>query len=630
MVVGAFISTADRFARLCTGWLPVAMFAAVVGLAFIQPARAAQAAPDNRFAKLIGDVKVGDVPKAGAIAVPFITWGGDVPTFVANGGLTTVPGSIYAQSGLNIKLYNGDDFVGQVKKYLSGESPMVRGELRMFALAGEVMGADPRTKPVVFMQLTWSAGDHMVGRASIKTLNDLKGKRIVLQRNGPHVGMLDDVLRNLKLGWGDVQVVWVDALTGPGSPADAFRKDANIDACFVISPDMQGLTGGLTAKGTGAEGTVKDARVVVSTAEMSRALADVYAVRKDYYDANRATVEKFVAGYFKATEQVVKLRNEMATKGMTAEYRKVLELAQKILGKEVLPTLEADAHGLLLDATFVGLPGNRGFFQDKGNLDGFDAKQKTALDLALGQGYVSLRAGMFAHDLDYATIAQLGGLTKITAAPAGSRFGNAESVDKFPGGELDDKTIFSFTIAFQPNQDSFPAEVYAAEFQRAVQAASTFGSAVVAVRGHADPTKVLVDFLKAGMEKKVIARTGTSGNFKYSYNGKPLELANTAELLKLIGDNALAGAAVDPRETLQAALNLSRARAEAVRDAILAYAQREGLRIDKSQIQPTGIGVGEPVVATPKNQDDAKQNMRVEFRIIRVPAESIKPADFDY
>ena len=86
----------------------------------------------------------------------------------------------------------------------------------------------------------------------------------------------------------------------------------------------------------------------------------------------------------------------------------------------------------------------------------------------------------------------------------------------------------------------------------------------------------------------------------------------------------------NPRETMQAALNLSRSRAEAVRDSIVEYAKAKGLNFDKSQIQPVGVGIREPFMAKPTNLEEAKQNMRVEFRIVRVAAEATKAADFDF
>jgi outer membrane protein OmpA-like peptidoglycan-associated protein len=615
-------------------WL-AAVLLAVLSLLPLTAAFAQAPTPTgNAFSRLVADTRVSDVKRSpqGQVQVPFITWGGDVATMLANGGLATQPGSMFQSLNLNVNLVNGDDFVGQVRRYLSGESPFLRGELRMLALASEVIGSDPRTKPVVFLQLTWSAGDHMVARPTVKTLNDLKGKRIALQRNGPHVGMLDDVLRTLKLTWSDVTVVWTDKLTGPGGPAEAFRNDPKLDACFVISPDMIGLTGGLEGTGSGAEGTVKDARVVVSTAQMSRAIADVYAVRSDFYAANRDFVERFTAGYLKATERLVALRTDFSKPNATLspDYRQLLTLAQTILGKDVLPTLEVDAHGLLADAIFVGLPGNRGFFTDKTAPDGFEQKGKSAIDLAVGQGYAAIRAGLMPHDLDYQKIASLGGLTITQAATGAAGRFQAESVETFPTDALDDKTILSFTIGFDVNQSTFSQDVYGPEFLRAVRTASTFGSAVVAVRGHADTTKLITDILKAGMEKKVITRTGTPGNFRYFSSGRPLDLANIGELLKLVEAGGLEGGEVSPRDTYQAALNLSRQRAEAVRDAIVEFAKNNGLRLDRSQIQAVGVGVAEPVVPTPRSADDAKQNRRVEFRIVRVPAESVKPQDFDY
>ncbi len=61
---------------------------------------------------------------------------------------------------------------------------------------------------------------------------------------------------------------------------------------------------------------------------------------------------------------------------MAPDYHQILALSQKTFGKEFLPSLEIDAHGLLLDCSFVGLTGQVAFFQDKGNLSGFEPKTK--------------------------------------------------------------------------------------------------------------------------------------------------------------------------------------------------------------------------------------------------------------
>lgn len=582
----------------------------------------------ERFADTVGAVTVAPVKNTKPLEVPFIIWGGDVATFYANGGLTTKPNTIFQKQGLDLKLVPGDNFVEQVRRYVSGKTPFLRGEMQMIGLASEVIGNDPRTKPVVFLQMTWSAGDHLVAREGIKSLDDLKGKKIAIQKGGPHVGMVDEILRRVKLTWDDITVVWADDLTGAKGPAELFRKDPTIDACTVISPDMIGLTGGLDSKGTGAEGTIKNAHVAISTATMSRSIADVYACRKDFYDAHRDTVQKFAAGYLKACEDLVGMKNEYNEKGQSPKYMDVLKLTQTIYGPETIPTLEVDAHGLVSDATFVGLPGNVSFFTDKGNLVGFDKKQQAVLDLAVGQGYAKVRSGFFGPDFDFSQLAKTGGLTATATAGTAERFG--EGVDMFADDQLEENTLYQFTIGFEPNQNTFSADVYGPEFLRAIEAASTFGNAVIAVRGHADPTKTLVDLIQAGMANGTIKRSGTKGNYSYFLNGKPLDLSQTQAVVDLIDKGAFVSGTTNPRETMQAALNLSRTRAEAVRDAILAYAASNEYRIDPSQLQPVGVGVREPLVPKPTNIEEAKQNMRVEFRVLKVPAEVVKQGDFDF
>lgn len=590
-------------------------------------------AQEKRFLDYVAADPVGPVTQTAPLQVPFITWGGDMATFYANGGLVTKAGSLFQRQGLSLRLTPGDDFIQQVRDYRAGKTPFLRGTFHMMGLASEAIGSDPRTKGVVILQMTWSAGDHLVARAHLKTLADLKGKTIALQQSGPHVGMLDDILKTARLNWDDIKVVWTKALTAStDSPLEVFRKRADVDACFAITPDMAALCGGLTSTGTGAEGTVKGARVLVSTAQMSRSIADVYVCRKDFYDAHKDLVTKFVAAYLKACEEIVELKKQYEAKGST-EYKALLQLTQDIYGKATVPTLE-DAHGLVTDCSFVGYPGNVAFFTEQGNLTGFEEFQKAALNLAVNRGFARERMGLFPSGLDYRSPAFLSYLTK-TQLERGERF-HAETVGKeiellTSGGGLDDRTLLSFTINFEPNQTEFSAVQYGAEFQRVVETAAKFGGAVIAIRGHADPTKTLYDLVKAGMTKGVLKRVGTPGNYSYSFNGKPLDLNATAELVKAIDVGAFDGVPdINPRETMQAALNLSLSRAQAVLESIITYAKGKGLVMDKSQVQPAGVGIREPFVAKPANMDEAKKNMRVEFRLVRVAAEAAKAADFDF
>jgi ABC-type nitrate/sulfonate/bicarbonate transport system substrate-binding protein len=594
-------------------------------------------AQEAKFADLVGDVAVKPVQKQDVLQVPFITWGGDAATFQANGGgLKTAKGSTFDTLGLDVNLTPGDDFVGQVKDYLSGESPFLRGTFRMLGQASGVIGADPRTKPVVILQLSWSAGDHVVGRANVKTVNDLKGKKIAVQQGGPHVGLLYDVLKSAELSRDDVELVFVEDLSGPGGAAELFRNDESVAACCVITPDMIGLTGGPDSAGTGAEGTVKGARVVVSTAELSRSVADVYAVRKDYFDSHRTQCENFAAGWLAGREQVVAMRNEFESGDgrMSGAYRKLLESAQTIFndaaGENVMPNLEVDLHGLLLDCRFADLPGQIEFFRTAGNLVGFDAKLSDALDLATAWGYADVRNGFEPAPFDYRSVAKIAGLDykeperrERVASPEGDIFGS--------DAELDENTILEFTISFDPNQSEFSADRYGAEFRRAVENAARYAGAVVVIRGHSDPTATLREMILGGMSKGTLRRTGSSGNYKYYHNGRPFDPTDFQAVETLIGEGAFdAPPKHRPRAVMQKALNLSVARAAAVKKAIADYAEQAGVRVDLSALTPTGAGISDPVIPKPRSLAEAKENMRVEFPIVRVDAEVLGPDEFDF
>jgi outer membrane protein OmpA-like peptidoglycan-associated protein len=445
--------------------------------------------------------------------------------------------------------------------------------------------------------------------------------------------MLDDVLKTAQLSWDDITVKFYENLTGDGSPVEAFRKDSTISACFAITPDMFGLCTDLTSIGTGAEGTVKGAKVLVSTAELSRSIADVYVCRKDFYDANRSLVRKLVAGYLKAAEELVDKRAAFDAGTRDPSYVSLLNQTVKIYTEEVVPNAD-EAHGLLLDSTFAGYPGNVSFFEKEGNLHGFEAFQASSLELATTRGYAKQKMGLFPSGLNYKHEDFLNYLEK-TSLEQGERF-RAEAVlseieELSSGGLLDDRTIVSFTINFKPNQIEFKAVQYAAEFNRVIETADKFGNAVVAIRGHADPTKTLVDLVKAGLTKGTLKRSGSRGNYSYSLNGRSLSLDDTERLLESIGKGDFDGVDdYNPRRTMQAALNLSRKRAEAVKSSVIDYAKGKGIAVDLSQIQPQGVGIAEPFISKPRSVAEAEQNMRVEFRVIRVSAEVTQESDFDF
>ena len=521
---------------------------------------------------------------AGPVQVPIITWGGDIATIYANGNAkSTVRTSIFGKLGLNLNLVREDVFAKQVGAYLSGRSPYLRGTLGMINMAAEVASKDPRTKPVIVYQLTWSSGgDALVVKGNVKSTKELKGKSVAVQAYGPHVDYLAKVLADAGLSMKDINIKWVADITGGANSPAAALREGGVDAAMVIIPDALALSSNGTV-GTGAEDSVKGARILLSTKTANRIIADVYAVRSDYLQANRAAVESFVSGLLQGHEALRQLVANKATRA--AEYKQTLTSAAQILLDS--PQAVGDAEGMYADADFAGLNGNQAFFAKASNPRGFGPLNKE-ISAAFGAiGLVSQAAALDHAKWDFG---RLGGATSPAPAAEVQRFDSEKVATivqrKQQQGRLGEGELFSFEVLFQPNQDKFSADLYSDAFKRVAGLAATYGGAVITVEGHSDP----MAYLRA-------RKDGAS----------PVVLSRTQ----------------------QSAKNLSLSRAAAVRDSIVAYAKSQGTAIDPSQFAVVGHGITQPKSGicggepcAPKDEQAWKSNMRVEFRIIQIEAES--------
>lgn len=568
----------------------VAVFA-MGSSAFSAQASTAQAATYVQFQPMsqVVDVGIRDCRGGEGSNIPFITWGADIVTLYANGNnLETQPDSLMANSGLSAKLIRKDVFTEQVEAYLSCDTPYLRGTLGMINLAADVTENDPRTRMVVVYQHSWSAGgDALVAKENIKKPEDLKGKTIAVQNFGPHVDYLFKVLSDAGLQPSDVNVVWTKDLVGfdsDSTPGVALLDDANVDAALVIIPDALVLTSGGNV-GTGAEGSAPGAHILLSTKSASRVITDVYAVRSDYFEANRAEVQKFVHTLFQAEEQVLKLVREKTNR--TDEYQALMTSAAKYLLDA--PTAIVDAEGLWADAETTGYTGNKRFFEDPAHPRRFERVNDEVQDSFVVAGLVSGKSALNQAAWDYDLLAS--GVTN-TVEDNTPKFDNAALTtaitNKASGGGLSDDTLFTFQINFKPNQNTFPVDLYVNEFSQVVELAATYGGAVITIEGHSDS----LNYLK---KKK-------SG-------------IGTAELNRV----------------RQAARNLSITRANSVRDTVVEMAKLNGFTMDPSQFVTIGMGISEPAhgricdggdPCPPKTQAEWLENMRVVFRIVNIEGEA--------
>jgi len=532
--------------------------------------------------KRLAGTSVRDFSARAPIQVPVITWGGDIATILANGDAQkTRKGSLFAQAGLDLKLVREDVFDQQVAAYMKGETPYLRGTLGMINMAGELLSADPRTKPVVIYQLTWSAGgDALVVGSKIRTAADLKGKRIGVQAYGPHVYYMSRLLADAGLSLKDVTLKWYPDLTGSENTPMAAMQAGQVDAAFAITPDAMLLTSDGTV-GTGAEGSVRGARTLLSTRTANRVIADVYAVRSDYFKSNRSQVEAFVGALMQGEE---KLRQLMASKGGAA-YKQTTKAAAELLLDS--PLAVADIEGLYGDCEFAGWKGNVDFFANPRFPRSMQRLSDEVQGSLVALGLLGGRVALAPAGWDFDRFKQ--GLQQAERSEA-PRFDTTQVTSviarKQQQGTLQEGELFSFEIFFEPNQNSFAADLYQSAFDKVIEFSSTYGGALITVEGNSDPLGYLRK-KKAGESSLVLSRVK------------------------------------------QAAKNLSLSRAMAVRDSITEYAGQKGITLDPSQFAVVGHGISKPRngicgkdPCPPKTEKEWRDNMRVEFRILQVEAES--------
>lgn len=560
-------------------WIPIVFLCLSIGT-LSQAVQYTQAPPLTTVIQ----TTVGPVKNTGVTQVPLITWGGDLATILANGNTAGTSGnSIFDQKGLRLELVRQDDFKNQVEAYMRGDTPYIRGTYGMINMAADVLSRDPRTKPVIVYQHTWSTGgDCVVVKQGIKTTADLKGKTIALQAYGPHVYYLSKIIADAGLSLKDIHIKWVKDLTGSdNTPLEAFYQQ-DVDAAMMIIPDGLVLTSNGNV-GTGSEGSVRGAKILLSTKTANRIISDVYAVRSDYMQSHPKEIKNFVHGLMIGAEQLQKLYKEK--EGRIGEFKNMMKGAAQILLDS--PEAVDDAQALYADCEYVGYPGNVKFFGDPNYPRNMANLTTQIQDAFVNIGLVSKRVSIDHARFDYNEFKK--GLAD-TAGVVVPKFDTGQVAAvvqrKQQQGTLKEGELFSFEVYFQPNQNQFNADMYMDAFNKVIELAATYGGAIITIEGHSDP----LGYLKAKKQGQ-------------------------SEIVL--------------RNIKQSAKNLSLSRANAVRASVMSYATGKGIILDETQFAVVGHGIEKPKSGicgndpcAPKTEQEWRNNMRVEFRIIQVEAES--------
>jgi len=348
------------------------------------------------------------------------------------------------------------------------------GTLDMIALFAEGLSKDPRLMPKVFMQVDWSnGGDGIVARAHIQTINDLRGKTVVLAQNSPsHYYLLSAIT---EAGIQPSELNWKFTDTAFGA-ARAFVETPSIDACVSWAPDIYKIT---------EDGGVKGAHLLTTTGDANQLIADVFAVRADFYKDHPDLVKGLVEGIFIGMDMCLK------DKGTAAK-----------LMADGFSLDAGECEAMMNDAHLTNFAENLKFFTDDAFGANFDRTWRSACYVYRAYGSIGTpvrssdvkdesilkalqREGKFSHHKDEYI------KPEDFTRTAGLNFKNLEAAPI-----LTKPVIFQFEPNSDKLNDKYDTQI-PASIEEIGKLAERFGGARIVIEGNVDTSRKL-EFQRQG------------------------------------------------------------------------------------------------------------------------------------
>lgn len=224
------------------------------------------------------------------LRVQLVTWGGYAPGLYFNEGAAANSRSrFYKDYGFKVDFKVENDLINALNAWTAGEYDVLVQTMDAFPLytaPDDINSFGPKA----FMQCDWSrGGDAIIVKRGINSVNDLKGKTIAVAVPSPAQTLLITSLEAAGLKYGDVKVIkTADNLKA----AELFRSD-EVDAAVVWSPDDVLATR-----------DVAGSKILLTTREQSKIIADIFFTSNDYIRNNKAKINGFYEGWMKAVAEL--------------------------------------------------------------------------------------------------------------------------------------------------------------------------------------------------------------------------------------------------------------------------------------------------------------------------------------
>lgn len=415
--------------------------------------------------------------KDGKIVVrfPMNVWPGWAPIIMANGGMEPNDQSVFFKKyGFYVRLSIVDDPVKARDLFASGQSHVLWGTLDMIALFAPELVKDSRTVPVVCQQIDWSAGgDGIVSRGELRTINDFrasggKKKKVVLAQNSPSHYFIMSLLIDAGIDPGDVDFRW--SADAP-SAAKIFLQDTSFDAFVGWAPDIYNVSEKL-----------KGARLLITTATANHLIADVWAVRNDFYRDHPEIVSGLARGIFEGMDMV---RRDPKTAA------RALSTAFKIPEDDCVMMIGEDGGIATGDAHLTNYRENSSFFLDPFYPSSFDVVWNSAATIYKSLGAITTvvpPAKVKASRVLSALAEEYKDVKDLSQPKFSPGAVMSMSAEAGPGQVL----TKAVSISFEPNKSVLNPEydtTIPKTLEEIAQMAGRYGNAYIVIEGNTDASR---------------------------------------------------------------------------------------------------------------------------------------------
>ncbi len=309
-------------------------------------------------------------------------WAGWGPIIFANNGFKAGKAWKGADGkDFKVELVLIDNPVAMRDAYAAGEIHIGWATLDMVPLFmdGLVKAGDSRVMPRIYQQVDWSnGGDGIVVRENIKTVADLRGKKIVLAQNSPSQYFALNMLVAGGVQPSEVEMMYTSTAF---EAARAFEVQKEIAGAVSWAPDIYNLA------------EVKGNRMLVTTATANKLIADVWFARADFAKDHPEICEGLVRGIFDAMEALKVQDNKQRCAQLMGE-------GYSIPASECL-AMFGDAHS-------TNWAENYQFFINRNNPTNFERVWNQAYYLYRRIGAISQEKVPFEQVMDFSIIQKLG------------------------------------------------------------------------------------------------------------------------------------------------------------------------------------------------------------------------------